>query len=120
MNTIFSRGMPSCGISFCTAAKIAKSPQPGHQRTSWSLTKSLRVSIGPEAGSIVSSSFCSAMLFAPVEQRFDPGLDLGDLERLSLDLVEADGRHQELGAQHLEQLAHVHLGHEHVLEVAQD
>src|SRR5258708_20636882 len=53
MNTIFSRGMPSCGISFCTVARMAKSPQPGHQRTIWSLTKSLRVSIGPEAGSIV-------------------------------------------------------------------
>src|SRR4051794_27617212 len=108
MNTYFSRGMPSVGSSFCTVARIAKSPQPGHQRTSWSETKSLRVSIGPEAGREVSS--LSSMLEGLREKIVDARGHLGDLEGLALDLVEAHGRHQEARAQHLEQLAHVHLG----------
>src|SRR5579871_5606764 len=58
-NTKFSRGMPSVGITFCTVARIAKSPQPGHHRTIWSDLKSLAVCIGPEAGSVSSSSFRS-------------------------------------------------------------
>src|SRR5438874_991462 len=108
-NTYFSGGMPIVGRSFWTVARIAKSPQPGHQRTIWSLTKSLRVSIGPEPGRI--SRFSSAMLISPaLQQRFDGAFDFRDLERLALDLVEAHGGDKELRPQDLEQLSHVHLG----------
>src|SRR5438045_909397 len=43
MNTMFSFGTPKSGIVFWVWARIEESPQPGHQRTSWSDTKSLRV-----------------------------------------------------------------------------
>src|SRR5579885_1781943 len=120
MKTIFSFGTPTVGITFWTVARIAKSPQPGHQRTIWSDLKSFACSIGPEAGIVSSSSFMSAILVAHLEQRVHAGLDLGHLERLALDLVEPRRRDQVLRAQDLEQLAHVELGHEHVLEARED
>src|SRR5688500_3576914 len=39
--TMFSFFSPRSGMKPCTAARIAESPQPGHQRTSWSDLKSL-------------------------------------------------------------------------------
>src|SRR5438046_666081 len=99
-NAIFSRGMPSVGMIFCTVARIAKSPQPGHQRTIWSDLKSLAVcTIGPAAGRI---SISSGMLFVPLEDRVDAGFDLGDLEGLALDLVESRRGDQVFRADDLE------------------
>src|ERR1700676_584886 len=49
--TKFSRLMPSSGKMACTAARRATSPQPGHQRTSWSVWKSFLVSGGSVGGS---------------------------------------------------------------------
>src|SRR3569832_1516496 len=121
MNTKFSRGMPSVGMTFWTVARMAKSPQPGHQRTIWSDLKSLAWSMGPEAGRCwSSSSWMSAMSVSSLQQRFDAGFHLGDLERLALDLVEAGGGDEVLRAENLEQLAHVELGHEDVLEARHD
>src|SRR5579875_2436596 len=45
ITTMFSRGTPSSGMKPWTAARIAQSPQPGHQRTSWSVLKSFAVSL---------------------------------------------------------------------------
>src|SRR5262249_15300662 len=109
------------------------SPQPGHQRTSWSLTKSLRVSsrtwrfCGDSAGTetlpsplewpLVGCSFISLLL---AQQLFRCLLDLDDAERLATDAVEATDVDQELGAEEHRQLAEVDLGHEHVLVTAQN
>src|ERR1035438_6975197 len=96
-NTKFSRGMPRVGMIFCTVARIAKSPQPGHQRTIWSDLKSL-ADIGPADGNPSSGSFNSAISVPPLQQRFDGGFDFGNLERLALDLVEAGRGHEVLRA----------------------
>ena len=39
-NTRFSGATPISGSTFFICARIEKSPQPGHQRISWSLAKS--------------------------------------------------------------------------------
>src|SRR5579883_935348 len=98
---------------------MAKSPQPGHQRTSWSDTKSLRVSTGPWAGR-PANSLSSMLVPPPADEGVDAGFDLGDLEGLALDLVEADGVDGELRPDDLEQLAHVHLRDEDLLELVDD
>src|ERR1700733_6858991 len=118
-NTKFSRGIPSVGMIFWTVARIAKSPQPGHQRTIWSDLKSLAV-IAPADGIPSSGSLRSAMSVPPLQQRFDAGFHFGDLERLTLDLVEPGRGHQVLRAHDLEQLAHVQLRHQDVVEAGHD
>src|SRR5436309_6149041 len=53
--TSFSRGTCRPARTFFICARMEKSPQPGHQRTSWSDAKSLGVSIGSGAADIRTS-----------------------------------------------------------------
>src|SRR2546423_10193077 len=49
-----------------------------------------------------------------VEHLFDFLLELSLLERAALNLVQADGVHKILGAEHPQELSHVELRHEHL------
>src|SRR3546814_12834326 len=77
-NTGFAGSAPISGMVRCTAFRIALSPQPGHQRTSWSEAKSAAVSL--------VISFISSFPFVPseVEGRSRACLDSARHERVRL------------------------------------
>src|SRR4026208_2020355 len=91
--------------------KIAESPQPGHQRTSWSDLKSFPVSW-------TRLPLPSAM--SGVHQRRDRVGELRSPTRALAHLVVADRVHEELGPQQHPELAEVDLGHEHLLVAPDD
>src|SRR3982074_3231821 len=93
--TRFSGFTSSSGNSSCTAVRIESSPHPGHQRTSWSDWKSLRLSFTASSG---------------IEHLLDPGFDLGRRERDALDLAQRLRVDQVLGTNQARQLPEVHLG----------
>src|SRR5262245_3268554 len=55
-----------------------------------------------------------------VQETLNARDQLGDLERTTLDLVHADRVDQELGAQDLDELTHIQLRHEDLLEACED
>src|SRR5690349_9944809 len=103
--------MPSSGMKPWTALRIAQSPQPGHQRTSWSDLKSFAFSWisspTPRPPSSVAGASC-------LDQRRDRLGQLARAERQAADAVVADGVDEELGPDQLQQLPGVHLGDEHL------
>src|SRR5262245_36579581 len=105
--TNFSFGMPRSGKTCWTAARIAESPQPGHQRTSWSVTKCF-------FGRTISP------ISVGLRQRADPVEDLALGEGLSLHLRQRHDVDQVLPAEHERELPHVHLGDEHLVEAGED
>src|SRR5215467_11804613 len=87
MMTRFSRGVSNSGRKDWNAARMAQSPQPGHQRTSWSDLKSLVASFESAFGTSVSeANLCcgsgNSVLAAPLADEPLPLLsassDMGD------------------------------------------
>src|SRR4051812_35911351 len=74
------------------------------------------VGVDVEAG-IVGRHLHLVIAHAPVEQRPHAADDLIDRERLALDLVQALGVDEEAVAEQHPELAQVHLGDQHVLEL---
>src|SRR3954463_10727163 len=122
MNTVFSGATPSSGISCWTASRMPESPQPGHQRTSWSLVQSFFVVSGTAVSVIARapSTFRAASGRLPSSQArrarssrqllLDGVLELPGGERQALDLREGLGVDQVLGPDDAGQLAAVELG----------
>src|SRR3954453_13531231 len=121
-NTLLSGGLASSGMNPWTDAGQAESPQPGHQRVSWSEEKSFFVSSatgGVSAEGLTAPSPGWPKPRSPLCLPLLPGKDLlhhvaGEYGQ-AVDLGEALAVHEELGAQDLRELPHVHLGHEHAL-----
>src|SRR3979409_179796 len=112
MKTMFSLARPSSGMKPCTAARMASSPQPGHQRTSWSDLKS-------DLDCLASAFGTKERASAGMDDLLDGEGELLGLERPSIDLVVRVGVDQVFRPEQGGQLPEVHLGHDHLLVAPQ-
>src|SRR3954462_1305294 len=111
MHTMFSRRSPSSGRKLCTAARIAESPHPGHQRTSWSEEYSLRLLLASANGTSDRPLrlWSGTLMLDHIPECVG---ELFGLERQAAYPREGARVDQEPRADDHRELAEVHLGHD--------